>query len=117
MVELRSSVSTSSKPSSSIPGKRTSFESALRSAARAFVTEARRAQSVGGVLDLDLTEGFKGLVLSEALEELQAVDEVFILFGKRQVVESRNHQKIFKRALKRAEELLAAPGSADDQTA
>lgn len=89
--------------------------SILRAAAE-FLAEARRRRSKGGELDLDLADSFKGLVLAAALEEEEDRDEVFRLFGKESLMKSRNHHKVLRREIERAEALLhalsgeAAPG-------
>lgn len=87
--------------------QRSAVESFL-SAATAFVSAAEAA---GGALDLDLTEGFKGLVLGAATEKLGGNrDAAFTLFGKDKLTKNRNHHKVFRRELVRAEELCRALG-------
>jgi DNA-binding NtrC family response regulator len=86
----------------------------LLEAASAIVRLAQSLGSAGKRLDLDLLEGFKGLVLGAALEKLDGErDEAFKLFARERLVVARNHHKVLKRELSRAEQLHAAiaPGS------
>jgi len=79
---------------------------ALLRAASAFHLEAKRRHREGGTLDLDLAEAFKGLVLAAALEDAPANrDAVFALFGKQTLVRSRNHHKVLRREIERADAL------------
>ena len=81
--------------------------SAMQRAARFFVDEAFARQKVGDVLDLDHVEAFRGLVLADAMARKDDMKEVFYLFGRSKLVESRNHLQAFRRELKRVEELAA----------
>jgi DNA-binding NtrC family response regulator len=84
---------------------------ALLAAALAFVEEAERSAQSGTFLDLDLTDAFKGFVLGVAADKLGGSrDEAFRLFGRDKLVANRNHQKVFKRELERAESLCASIG-------
>jgi DNA-binding NtrC family response regulator len=86
----------------------------LLEAASAVVRLAQSLEPSGKLLDLDLLEGFKGLVLGAALEKLGGErDEAFKLFARERLVAARNHHKVLKRELSRAEQLHAAiaPGS------
>jgi DNA-binding NtrC family response regulator len=86
----------------------------LLEAASAIVRLAQSLEPSGKRLDLDLLEGFKGLVLGAALEKLGGErDEAFKLFARERLVVARNHHKVLKRELARAEQLHAviAPGS------
>lgn len=69
----------------------------LERAAEAFVDEAVRR----GGLDLDLVEGFKGLVLEAAVRrcgtDKEAVKKAFVLLGKETSVKSRNHTAQYER--------------------
>ncbi len=80
----------------------------IHRAATEFLAEARRRRSAGGVLDLDLAEAFKGFVLAVALEQERNRDEVFRLFGKDSLTKSRNHHKVLRREIERAEALFRA---------
>jgi len=87
-----------------------SLVSALISAAAAFVHEAEK-RGGDAPLDLDLAESFKGFVLAVATEKLGGSrEEAFKLFGRAQLVASRNHHKVLKRELERVEALCAALG-------
>jgi DNA-binding NtrC family response regulator len=86
----------------------------LLEAASAIVRLAQSLAPTGKRLDLDVLEGFKGLVLGAALEKLDGErDEAFKLFARERLVVARNHHKVLKRELSRAEQLHAAiaPGA------
>jgi transcriptional regulator with AAA-type ATPase domain len=78
----------------------------ILTAAAEFLAEARRRRSRGSELDLDLADSFKGFVLAAALEEEEDRDEVFRLFGKESLMKSRNHHKVLRREIERAEALF-----------
>lgn len=79
----------------------------LMTAAAAFVNLALDRVD-GAPVDLDLVDGFKGLVLAGALERLGGdLDKVFRLFGRDKLVQGRNHHKAFRRELERAQQLHA----------
>jgi len=80
----------------------------MHAAASAFLAEAKRRRTEGGALDLDLAEGFKGFVLAAALEDDSDRDRVFQLLGKDALVKSRNHHKVLRREIERAEALCRA---------
>lgn len=86
----------------------------LLEAASALVRLAQSIEPSGTRLDLDVLEGFKGLVLGAALEKLGGErDEAFKLFARERLVGARNHHKVLRRELARAEQLHAAvaPGT------
>jgi DNA-binding NtrC family response regulator len=86
----------------------------LVEAASALVRLAQSLASSGKTLDLDLLEGFKGLVLGAALEKLEGNrDEVFKLFSRERLVQARNHHKVIRRELSRAEQLHNAVASGE----
>jgi len=85
---------------------------ALRTAATAFVDAAVARHARGEPLDLDHTEAFRGAVLRAAFDRLMDLKEVYRLFGRDQVVASRNHQRDYKREsakLDQLEELVRPP--------
>jgi DNA-binding NtrC family response regulator len=85
--------------------------SAMLAAASAFVLEAERRAAAGGTLDLDWAEAFKGFVLGVATEKLSGSrDEAFRLLGREKLVASRNHHKVWRREIERAEQLCTAFG-------
>ncbi len=86
----------------------------IHQAAVEFLAEAKRRRSSGGVLDLDLADAFKGFVLAAALEQDRNRDEVFRLFGKDSLTKSRNHHKVLRREIERAEALFRALSSGTD---
>jgi len=77
----------------------------IHAAASAFVAEAKRRRTDGVALDLDLADSFKGFVLAAALEDDSDRDRAFQLFGKEALVKSRNHHKVLRREIERAEAL------------
>ena len=86
---------------------------ALLNAAAGFVNHVC-ARGETWPVDLDLLDGFKGLVLAGALEWLVGdLEEVFRLFGREKLVAGRNHRKVFRRELERASQLhsFMDPGS------
>jgi DNA-binding NtrC family response regulator len=83
---------------------------ALIAAAATIVSQAERVERSGRGLDLDLVEGFKGVVLAAAAEKLGSREEAFRLFGRGKLVASRNHQKVYRREIERAESLCFALG-------
>ncbi|HKO49129.1 MAG TPA: sigma 54-interacting transcriptional regulator [Polyangiaceae bacterium] len=91
-----------------------SLVDALISAAVAFVSAAEKGAAAGTPLDLDLSDGFKGFVLAVATEKLGNREDAFRLFGREKLVTSRNHQKVFKRELERAENVCASVGKRGD---
>lgn len=80
----------------------------IQAAAAAFVNEAKRRRSDGGSLDLDLADSFKGFVLAAALDDDSDRDRVFQLLGKEALVKSRNHHKVLRREIERADALCRA---------
>jgi len=87
---------------------------ALISAALSFVSAAEHGAAAGTPFDLDLADGFKGFVLAVATEKLGSREDAFRLFGREKLVTSRNHQKVFKRELERAENVCASIGKRGD---
>ena len=86
----------------------------IHRAAAEFLAEARRRRSSGNVLDLDLADAFKGFVLAAAIEQDKSRDEPFRLFGKESLMKSRNHHKVLRREIERADALFRAlSGGAD----
>ncbi|MBU8899288.1 sigma-54-dependent Fis family transcriptional regulator [Corallococcus sp. H22C18031201] len=79
---------------------------ALRAAAQAFVSEARRRNAP---LDLDLADAFRGLVLAMAIRQVGR-DEAFRLLGRESLVKNRNHHKALKRELEKVDALYKALG-------
>ena len=61
-----------------------------------------------------MADGFKGFVLAVATEKLGSREDAFRLFGREKLVTSRNHQKVFKRELERAENVCASIGKRED---
>ncbi len=82
----------------------------LNSAACAIAAEAQRRFQAGTAVDLDLIDGFRGFVISASEDLLGGRDEAFRMLGKASAVQSRNHHKIYKRELGKAEELCSALG-------
>jgi len=93
-----------------------SLLSALGRAARVFVDEALARHADGGTLDLDLIEALRGLVLADALGRKGDLKEVFHLFGRDRLVESRNHVQTFRRELKRVADLAETLGEPLDSS-
>ncbi|MEQ9496766.1 MAG: sigma 54-interacting transcriptional regulator [Deltaproteobacteria bacterium] len=81
---------------------------ALRRAAEAFVDEAMQRAEAGDTLDLDLSQGFRGLVLEAALGRLDERRAVYELFGRDKAIQSRNYIKEIRRELERGRQLVDA---------
>ncbi|WNG21649.1 sigma-54-dependent transcriptional regulator [Cystobacter fuscus] len=79
----------------------------LSTAAGAFVSAAQARGP--GALDLDLADGFRGLVLAVATRRLGR-DEALRLFGREGLVKSRNHHRALRRELEKLEALSKALG-------
>jgi DNA-binding NtrC family response regulator len=93
------------------PGVEGSVKDALGTVSRAFVTEAqRRRRAQEPSLDLDLTEGLRGLVLQAARERIGETREAFSLFGLDQQLRGGNYLRTWRREVERSDELLAALG-------
>lgn len=87
------------------PARSDGSTDALLNAAATFVNHVC-ARTETWPVDLDLLDGFKGLVLAGALERLGGdLEEVFRLFGREKLVAGRNHHKLFRRELERAAQL------------
>ncbi|WP_437999357.1 sigma 54-interacting transcriptional regulator [Sorangium sp. So ce185] len=84
-------------------------------AAHAFVLEAERRARGGEPLSLDLSEGFRGLVLGAALQRAGSREEAFALLGQQQLVKNRNHHRALRRELDRVRELTEALGGEIDR--
>jgi len=79
----------------------------ILAAAAAFVNHVA-TRSGHDPVELDLVDGFKGLVLAGSMEKMGgSLEEVFRLFGRERLVASRNHHKAFRRELERAAQLCA----------
>ncbi len=93
-------------------------------AAEAFATEAER-RTQGKALDMDHAEAFKAMVIDAAKrrygqDEREALRRAFILLGKEQTVEGRNHTSVYKREQEKldlAKRELAAPSGGGNKTA
>jgi transcriptional regulator of acetoin/glycerol metabolism len=85
----------------------------LRRAASAFVQEAQRRKDRGRGLQLDLTDGFQGMVLGAAIQATGSRDEAFVLFGEDRLVKNRNHHRAVRREILKACKLLGVLGDFD----
>ena len=82
---------------------------ALLAAAVSLVQEAERRGA--GAIDLELADAFKGFVLGAAAEKFGGNrDEAFALFGRSKLAKSRNHHKVLRREIERAQEFCRALG-------
>jgi DNA-binding NtrC family response regulator len=89
-------------------------------AAEAFVIEAERRAEGGERLDMDLTEGMKGLVVETARrriggDEREGLRRAFVLLGKEATVKDRNHTTVHRREHEKMELLRRAlePGEGE----
>ncbi|HYI02940.1 sigma-54-dependent transcriptional regulator [Hyalangium sp.] len=89
------------------PGKATSsVTEAFRSAANAFIAEAKRR---GTSLDLGLAESLVGIVLGQAVQQMGRED-AFRALGRENLLKNRNHHKVLKRELEKVEALYKELG-------
>ncbi|MBN1210771.1 MAG: sigma-54-dependent Fis family transcriptional regulator [Myxococcaceae bacterium] len=86
-----------------------SLTEAFRSAATAFIAEAKRR---GTPLDLGLTEAMVGIVLGQAVQQMGR-EEAFRLLGRENLLKNRNHHKVLKRELEKVEALYKELGEGD----
>ena len=82
----------------------------LNAAACALAAEVQRSAEKSAPIDLDLVDGFKGLVLRASEDLAGSRDEAFRMLGKASAVSSRNHHKIYKRELARTAQLYESLG-------
>jgi DNA-binding NtrC family response regulator len=75
-------------------------------AAQSFVTEAERRRGGSAPLSLELTEVFRGMVLSAAVQRTGSRDEAFTLLGQEPMLKNRNHHRALRRELARVREVL-----------
>lgn len=80
----------------------------LRGAARRYVAELGAHPGLG---QLDLADGFRGLVLQEAIEAFGGKDEAFTALGQAALIPNRNHHRVLKRELDRLAALERASRS------
>ena len=85
---------------------RSALLDSLRATAAAFIQEAQRS---GVPWDLELAEGFKGMVLGTAVEQL-GLEAALRLLDKEALLRSRNHHRLFKRELERLQQLAKVMG-------
>ncbi len=78
--------------------------------ATAFVAEAVRRQTEGGVLDLDLADALRGFILGIAAQRVGNKEDAYRLLGKEALVQSRNHTRPLRREMDRVEALCKAFG-------
>lgn len=80
-------------------------------AAQALAREAvRRDQSDAEPLDLEMVDGFRGMVLGAAVQFLASREQAFRIFQREHLLASRNHHRAFKRELERTSQLVQALG-------
>ncbi len=75
--------------------------------AREFV---RRGQNGDEPVNLEVLDGFRGMVLGATVELLASREHAFRLFGREHLLVGRNHHRALKRELLRARRLLRALG-------
>lgn len=77
--------------------------------AQAIAREALRREETGGEpFDLRLVDGFRGMVLGAAVQQLDSREEAFRLFGREHLTVGRNHHRALKRELQKTRELVSA---------
>jgi transcriptional regulator with AAA-type ATPase domain len=84
-----------------------SLEEHLFAAAERLVDSAIAARREGRTLPLAELEGLRGAVLKVAADRLGSVKDAFLLLGGEGLVQSRNHQREYKREVAALEALLA----------
>jgi DNA-binding NtrC family response regulator len=83
-----------------------SLTEAFRTAANAFIAEAKRR---GTPLDLALAESLVGMVLGQAVQQMGR-EEAFRVLGRENLLKNRNHHKVLKRELEKVEALYKELG-------
>lgn len=89
------------------PSSQSSIEEHLLAAASRLVDEAIQARREGRTLALTELEVLRGAVLKVAADRLGSVKDAFLLLGGEGLVQSRNHQREYKREVAALEALLA----------
>lgn len=90
----------------------------LLNAAGAMVREAEQKKAqMSPLLDLDIADALRGLALALAAKKLRSKEAAFRLFNKESVVQSRNHQRAYRRDVDRALALLRTLGAAGQNLA
>lgn len=77
----------------------------MRAAARRYIDTLRTNPKLQG---LDLVDGFRGLVVQEAIQRFGGRDEAFVALGEGALVTNRNHHRVIRRELDRLVALEAA---------
>jgi DNA-binding NtrC family response regulator len=80
-------------------------------AARAFAQDAQRRQGRNAARLPDAANAFEGMLVAAALQQTGSRQDAFVLLGKGQLVENRNHHRALHRHLECLREFLAAVGS------
>ncbi len=75
--------------------------------AKAFYEKARNFKDQGCNLDLRFADALKGLILAEALKEIEKPKEVFDLFGCKKVIEHRNYNRELRKSFNEVEGLMS----------
>jgi DNA-binding NtrC family response regulator len=80
-------------------------------AAQALAREAvRRGRAGTSALSLELLDGFRGMVLGAAVQELGSREQAFRLFDRAYLLNGRNHHRALKRELSKTRQLVHALG-------
>lgn len=85
----------------------TTLLGALQAAARRYVEELSKNPKLRR---LELLDGFRGMVVAEAVRRLGGRDEAMAALGEGEMVENRNHHRVIRRELDRLAALEAAAG-------
>jgi DNA-binding NtrC family response regulator len=93
--------------------ERRSLVDAFHLAAAAFVEECARRRQAGLVIDLDVSEAFRGFILGTAAAREGSAEEAFRLVGKEVHVEQRNHLKLWRREMERVAAMCELLGEKD----
>ncbi|HNH48676.1 MAG TPA: hypothetical protein PKY30_16665, partial [Myxococcota bacterium] len=78
---------------------------ALQGAAQRYVEELQKNPKLRR---LELLDGFRGMVVAEAVRRLGGRDEAMVALGEGEMVENRNHHRVIRRELDRLAALEAA---------
>jgi DNA-binding NtrC family response regulator len=87
-------------------GSEESLTDGLRRGAARLVQFAQKS----GALQIEMLDGFRGLVVHAALEQTRSREAAAILLGLNEAVTNRNHHRVLKRELERARLLLQILG-------
>jgi DNA-binding NtrC family response regulator len=89
-------------------------QEALADALRAVSARIVQLAQKLGSFPIELLDGFRGMVVQAALEQTRSKEAAALLLGLNEAVTNRNHHRVLKRELERAQKLLQVLGETGD---